>query len=102
MYVYFHPLRFKIPTLFRYVEVLGTGGAQVFIKNVHHTKFCMCELHVKIQVEREDPNVMKMQSLLQNRERESERERLRGLGFSDITGVCLVVYYDRITRSISW
>ena len=102
MYVHFHPFRFKIPVLFRYVEVLGTGGAQVFIKNVHNTKFCMCQLDVRIQYEREDPNVMKMQSLLQNRERESERERLRGLGFSDITGVCLVVYYDRITRSISW
>ena len=88
MYVHFHPFRFKIPVLFRYVEVLGTGGAQVFIKNVHHMKFCMCKLHVKIQEEREDPSVMKMQSLLLNRERESERERLRGLAFSDITGDC--------------
>ena len=62
--------------LFRYVEVAGMGGAQEFLRCVHNTTFCMCKLDVRIQFERDDINVKKLQSLLQKQD--NERNRLRG------------------------
>ena len=54
----------------------GMGGAQEFLRCVHNTEFCMCKLDVRIQFERDDINVKKLQSLLL--EKETERNRLRG------------------------
>ena len=54
----------------------GMGGAQEFLRCVHNTTFCMSKLDVRIQFERDDINVKKLQSLLL--EKETERNRLRG------------------------
>ena len=62
--------------MIRYVEVAGMGGAEEFLRCVDRQKFCMCELNVRIQFERDDPNVVKLQALVQ--EKANERSRLRG------------------------
>ena len=52
------------------------GGAQEFISCVDKQKFCMRKLNVRIQWERNDANVEKLQALVQ--ENAKERNRMRG------------------------
>jgi hypothetical protein len=55
------------------------GGAQQFLALVDKATFCQCKLEVKLAYEKDDIHVKKLQALLQQQEKDHERDRLRGL-----------------------